>query len=112
MSRRIQKINELIRQEIAKILSRELELKSGIFLTVAKVDTTRDLRYTRIFVSVFPEKEAAYVMETLKKEIYKIQGKINKQLNLKPLPRVEFKLDTSESKADEIEKILKEINNR
>ena len=109
MSYRIQKINELIKQEIAQILSREVEFKPGIFLTVTKVDTTRDLRYTRIFVSIFPEEEINYAMETLEKEIYKIQGIMNKKLHLKPLPRIEFKLDTTESKADELEKILKKI---
>jgi ribosome-binding factor A len=109
MNHRIQRVNELIRQEIAQILAREVGFKPGIFLTVAKVDTTKDLRYTRIFVSIFPEKETEYVMKTLGKEMYKIQGTINKKLHLKPLPRIEFKVDTTESEADEIEKILKKI---
>jgi len=109
MSHRIEKINDLIRQNINDILTREINLKSGVFVTIAKVDTTSDLRYTRIFVSIFPELERNYVMKTLEKEIYKIQGILNKKLHMRPLPKIVFQLDTTESKADEIEKLLKEI---
>lgn len=111
MSHRIEKINELIKQQISEILIRELNLKPGIFLTVSKVDTTRDLRYTRIFLSIFPEKEAGYVLETLKKEIYNLQRVLNKKLSMRPLPRIEFIHDITESKADEVEKILKKMEN-
>jgi ribosome-binding factor A len=109
MSFRIQQINKLIRNRIAEILRRELDLKPGIFLTVVKVDTSSDLRYTRISISVFPEKESEYALKTLEKEMYHIQGKLNKKLHLHPLPRIKFALDKTEAKADEIEKILKNI---
>ena len=111
MTNRIPKINELIRKHISEIISRDLSLKSGVFVTVAKVDTTPDLRYTRIFVSIFPEKEIDYAAKTLGKELYRIQGALNKKLVMKPLPKIEFKIDMTESKADEIEKLLKNINN-
>ena len=94
---------------MSQILSRELNLKPGIFLTVSKVDTTKDLRYTRIFVSVFPEKETAYVLKTLEKEVYSLQGELNKKLKIKILPRLEFKIDTTEAKADKIEKIIRDL---
>jgi ribosome-binding factor A len=74
-----------------------------------QVDTTPDLRYTRIFVSIFPEKEIDYVEKTLAKEMYRIQGALNKKLFMRPLPKVQFITDMTESKADEIEKLLKQI---
>ena len=111
MSERILKINELIRKHISEIISRDLSLKAGVFVTVVKVDTTPDLRYTRIFVSIFPEKEINYAIKTLQKELYQIQGKLNKLLAIRPLPKIEFRMDMTESKANEIEKLLKEINN-
>jgi ribosome-binding factor A len=110
MSFRISKINELIKQQIAEIISRELNLKPGVFLTVAKVDTSSDLRYTRISISIFPEKDTNYAMETLKKEAYFIQGKLNKKLFIKIIPKIEFVVDRTELKADEVEKLLNDIN--
>jgi ribosome-binding factor A len=111
MPHRIEKINKLVKRHIGEILIRDLDIKPGVFVTVSKVDTTPDLRYTRISLSIFPEKEANYILETLRKEAYQIQGKLNKRLVMKPLPRVEFFYDPTEVKADEIEKILKDLGN-
>lgn len=109
MSERIQKLNKLIKKHLGEILSRELSMKSGVFITISKVDTTSDIRYTRVSISVFPFKEADYVLKTLDKEIYSIQGALNKKLAMRPLPRIEFILDATEEKADEIEKILADL---
>lgn len=110
MPERIAKINSLIQQTMGEIIAREANLKPGIFVTVSKVDTTADLRYTRIFLSIFPEEETRYALATLEHELYHIQQMLNKKLNSKILPRIQFKVDTSESRADEIEKIIQEIN--
>ena len=109
MSFRISKINNLIKQQIAEAISRELSLKPGVFLTISKVDTSNDLRYTRIFISVFPEKETGYALETLKKETYFLQGKLNKKLFIKTVPKIEFVLDTTEVEADRVEKLLNDV---
>lgn len=109
MNNRIEKINELVKRYVGDIILKNLSLKEGIFITIAKVDTSPDLRYTRVFISIFPEKEISYTIKTLEKEIFQIQGKLNKKLHMRPLPKVEFRLDLTESKADKIEKILKEI---
>lgn len=106
---RIVKINDLIRTLLGEIMQRELSLKVGVFITIAKVDTTRDLRYTRMFVSVFPEQETRYVSETLKKELPRIQKALYQKLSMKPLPKLSFVIDKTAQKADEIEKILKDI---
>ena len=109
MSDRIVKLNKLIKEHLGEIFQRELSLKPGLFLTIAKVDTTPDIRYTRVSISVFPYKENDYAMKTLSKEIYSIQGELNKKLKMRPLPRIEFILDSTEEEADKIEKILTEI---
>jgi ribosome-binding factor A len=109
VSERILKINELIRHHVNDILLKDLSFKEGVFVTISKVDTTSDLRYTRVFISIFPEQEYSYILKTLEKEMYHIQGKLNKKLGMRPLPRLEFRLDTTESRADEIEKLLKKI---
>lgn len=107
---RIAQVNDLVRQNLDEILRRELSLKPGVFLTIAKVDTSRDLRYTRVFLSIFPEKETDYALETLKKEMFAIQGKLNRKLVMRPLPRVTFLSDRTEAEADKVEKILEEIH--
>lgn len=109
MSLRLNRVNELIKNTLAEIISREIELTPGIFVTVTKVDTSADLRYARVFISVFPENRFGKTLEILQKNIYTIQGMLNKNLAMKPLPRIEFVADKTEVEADKIEKILKEI---
>ena len=107
---RIEKINELIRQEVGALLMREVTFKSGVLVTTAKVDTTPDFRYTRISLSVYPETETNYVLKTLKNEIFDIQGKLNKKLKIRPLPRIQFVIDETEVEADRVEKLLERIH--
>ena len=109
MSERTIKLNKLIKRHLGEIFLKELSLKPGLFLTVSKVDTTPDLRYTQVFISVFPYKESNYAIKTLAKELYSIQGSLNKKLKMRPLPRLKFELDPTEENADKIEKILLEI---
>ena len=106
MSERIVKLNKLIKRHLGEIFLKELSLKPGLFLTISKVDTTPDLRYTQVFISVFPYKESDYAIKTLSKEMYSIQGSLNKKLTMRPLPRLKFTLDSTEEEADKIEKIL------
>ena len=109
MNPRIEKINSLIQQHAADIIARELSLKKGIFISIVKVDTSKDLRYTRIFLSVYPVREKDYAMKTLKKEIYKIQGELNKRMKTKILPRINFVLDEKQEKISEIDEVFDQI---
>lgn len=90
-------------------MEREITLKPGVFMTIAKVDTSKDLRYTRMFISVFPELETHYVSETLKKELPRIQKSLYGKLYMKPLPKLAFTIDTTALEADKVEKILKKL---
>jgi len=109
MSLRIERVNELIKTSIAEIMAREAEMPPGVFVTVAKVDTTRDLRYAQVFVSVFPENKFGNAIKILSKKLYILQGSLNKKLHMKPLPRIEFVSDHTEAEADKIEKLLREL---
>ena len=108
-SLRITKINELVRQQLAEIMEKGLSLKPGVFITIAKVDTTKDLRYTRVSISVFPADEINYVMQTLKKEMSRLQNELFGKLHMKPSPRLSFEIDRTEEEADKVEKILKDL---
>lgn len=105
---RAEKLSAAVQRDVNEILLREFSFKPGVFITISRVDTSVDLRYTYLFLSIFPEKETQYVLQSLKKEIYKIQGLLNKKLRMRPLPKIVFKLDTSEIEAEKIEKLLKE----
>lgn len=106
--KRAEKLSAAVQRDVNEILLREFSFKPGVFITISRVDTSVDLRYTYLSLSIFPEKETQYVLKSLEKEIYKIQGLLNKKLRMRPLPKIVFKLDTSEIEAEKIEKLLKE----
>ena len=106
MSERIVKVNDLIRDLVAKAVITELSLKPGVILTVSKVSASKDLRHANILVSVFPESEENYAKVTLKKELSTLEKYVHRNLYMKPLPRLRFIIDTTERGADEVEKII------
>ncbi len=109
MSERIEKINDFIRDKVSEIIQRELSLKKSVFVSIIKVTTTIDLESAKIMVSVFPEKERDYAMKTLQKEIYRIQGALNKTLQIRCIPKIEFTLDKTQEKVEKLESVFKQI---
>lgn len=109
MSLRVEKINELIKHYLNDIFLIHLSFKKDVFVTITKIDTSSDFRYTKAFISVFPEKEFPYVLKTLQKEIFFVQKKINEKLQMKIFPKIKFKADNTEVEAEKIEKLLKLI---
>lgn len=109
MSLRVTKINELLRKLLAEIMERELSLKPGVLITIAKIDTSRDLRYTRMFLSVFPESETSYASEAVRRTLPVLQKRLYAQLYMKPMPKLSFAIDTTEQEADKVEKLLREL---
>ncbi len=108
MSQRILRVNELIKQEVGKLILSEMNFPINVLVTVIEVKTSKDLRYADIFISVFPFEEATEVMEALKEHIYFLQKIINKKLSMKPLPRIRFVIDAGGERMGRIEKLIKE----
>ena len=103
---RIERVNELITQQIAEILL-ELGLPTtGAFVTVLSSKTSETLENTTINISVFPENLTGTTLEELNDEIAKIQKILNRRISLKFVPKIMFKLDTSIRHADTIGKVL------
>ena len=108
MSERIEKVNQLLNKELGELITKNVTFKPGIFVTIEKVDTTADLRYTDVFISIFPPDQSDYALKTLEHEMYALQGKLNRRLHMKPLPRIRFCQTDIEEKADELDRLIRE----
>ena len=108
MSERIQKINAVIERELSQIIARDVDFKPGVFVTISKVDTTDDMRYTRVFVRVFPFQDIDYGIKTLEHEKRALQKKLHQKMPMKMLPRLSFKHDKKGDEVDEIDRLLRE----
>ena len=111
MSNRIDKVNDFIRDQISLIITKDIALKQGVLISVTKVDTSRDLRYTKVFFSVFPETEINYATKTLKKEMFRIQKNFNQKFHSKYFPKINFEVDNTGSKITKLDEIFDQIAN-
>ncbi len=109
MSERINKVNSLIIDLMGKLIARDVSFKSGVLVTISKVDTLRDLHQTHVFISVLPATEVDYVMKTLSREHAALQKKLHKTLYMKILPKLVFHYDDTEERADVVEKLLRDV---
>lgn len=106
MSERIRKVNSLIFHEVSALINKDVDFKNGVFVTISRVDTTPDLRYSKIFVKVFPNKENNYGLKTLEHERNHLQKILHKKLHLKILPKISFHEDLTGETFDNLERIL------
>ena len=106
MSRRIQRVNQLIKQEISRIILREIEGPKDPLITVTRVSSTSDLRKADVFISVIPEENKTEVFLSLNRKIYHLQQEINKRLKMKIVPKIVFVEEKMTASAARIEEIL------
>ena len=109
MSKRIQRLNELIKEELGKILLKEEDFPKGVLVTITRVETLADLSEAKVWVSVLPENQAERIIGKLNKRIYFLQQKINKILRMRIVPKIRFQIETKTKEAARIEEILEEI---
>ena len=106
MTERIDKVNSLMREELAKLLHEEIEVPKGTLVTVVSVETSVDLYYATAFVSVIPKEKEEDVLNQLQMRIKEIQKALNRRLVMKYVPQLRFKLDHSEEKQAHMEDII------
>ncbi|MCP6718289.1 MAG: ribosome-binding factor A [Patescibacteria group bacterium] len=109
MSKRIDKVNKLIKQTVSTLLLKEGYFEKDILVTVTQVKTAPNFNQTNVFISVIPEEKFDLVIKVLNKNIYDLQQKLNKKLVMKRVPKIIFRQETKTKEADRIEKLLDEL---
>ncbi len=102
------RVGSLIQEELGKILFKELDLKSGTLTTISAVEVSSDLAHAKVFVSIIPKEAGEEIMKTLNKFRGRMQHFLNRKLNIKPMPRIEFERDFGLERAANVEKLLQE----
>jgi ribosome-binding factor A len=108
-SYRIEKVNELIKRELGQIIFREFEAPDGSLITVVKVETTRDLLETKVWLSIFPIIVAAEIFKNLKKKKDYFRFLLKQRHCINPMPRAKFVLDLNMGDFKRVENILSKI---
>ena len=108
---RVEKLQELMKQEISDIIFHELKDPRIGFVTVTSVACTEDLREAKVYVSVMgDEKKAHDTLNGLNSSLGFVRREIGKRIRLRFTPEISFALDTSLSYSDHIQRLLNEIH--
>ena len=95
-SNRIGRINDEIQRELSSLMRtlKDPRLQSGL-LTITHVDTTPDLRYSRIFVSALNKDQEKEMLKGLKSAAGYLRRELGAALKLRYTPELQFVADDS-----------------
>jgi len=111
-SKRITRVNELLKREIAAYLYRlinEVDFDLSA-VTVTQVSTAPNLRNARVYVSIREhELEREAMLDIIRGHRHAMQKHINETMRLKYTPQLNFELDQSIEKGDRVLHLIAEL---
>ena len=109
-TQRPERVQEALRQEVSRIIQNEIKDPRLGFLTITKVELTKDLRYARIYFSVLGEsKDKHLALKGLASAKGYIRGLLSDRIKLRFMPNIEFKIDESLEHTKHIYDLLNKI---
>ena len=109
--RRVERLADQVRVEVAEMISRALKDPRIGFTTVTRVELSGDLHQARVLVSVLGNDEAQRLtLEGLSSARGYIRHEIGRRLRMRRAPEVTFALDHGAEETAKIEMLLQKLN--
>ncbi len=110
MSDRTVRIDQRIQHELMDVLQREMRDPRIGFATVTRVETSKDLGHSRVWVSVLgTDEEREATMHGLRDATPWLRRRLAERLQLRHVPRLTLRHDDSMAAGDRVLRILSEI---
>ena len=108
--KRLDRVNQLIKEEISMLLQRELKDPRLGFVSVTGVETSKDLRVAKVFVSVLGgDEQWKGSMAALASARGFVRNWLRQHLDLRTTPEIDFRPDHSMEHAARIQALLKDL---
>ena len=107
---RIGRINEEIQRELASLIRIMKDPRVSGMVSITEVDTTGDLRWCKVYISVFDKKNEKSVMQGLRSAAGWLRHELGESLNLRYTPELVFEPDDSILRGARITKIINELD--
>jgi ribosome-binding factor A len=112
MSRRTERVAELLRDEVARVLQQEAQDPRLRLVTLTKVDVAPDFSHALVYWSIF-ETEGSESVETVQEGLEGaapfVRSRLARRLPLKRMPQLRFRHDPSLERGSEMLRVLREI---
>jgi ribosome-binding factor A len=110
MSRRTEQVAAAIKEEVSKLIQRELRDPRLGFVTVTRVDPSPDLKYAKIFFSVMGDDTVkAESLKVLRHASGFLRHELSHILTLRYTPQLTFEFDVAMEHGDKIQRLLMQL---
>lgn len=110
-SHRQKKIGGILQEDIVDVLQGAATRGGmrGVIISVSKVNVTADLSIAKVYLSIFPNKEAAELLKGIRSNTPLIRHELAQRTKnqLRRMPNLEFFIDDSLEYIERIDKSLK-----
>lgn len=112
MSRRTERVNELLREELGELV--QLHVKDprveGRFVSITEVDVSPDLKHADVYVSCLAVEEGPEAVEGLQHSASFLHERLVSRLRMRSIPRLTFKIDRSIERGARLSSLIREVN--
>ena len=114
MTRRTERLNSLLKEVISNVIRKKVKNPAiNEFVSLTRVDITKDLHYAKVYVSVIGnETQKKETLEGLNSAAGFIAVQASKEVVMHHFPELKFILDDSVEKHARIEELIKEIHEK
>ena len=109
-SNRIGRINEEIQREMSTLIRTVKDPRVTGLISVTSVDTTPDLKFCKIYISVLDKSDVNQVLKGLKSASGYLRRELGRTLNLRNTPELTFVRDDSIDHGAHILDMLRDPN--
>ena len=109
MSLRIEKINKELSRKLIEIIQAEVDDPSIGMISITRVETSADLRESRVYFSLLKEAKVKHALDVLNKMKGFIRCSLGKRVSLKIIPDLKFIPDDSIRYSVEIYNKIEEV---
>lgn len=101
------RIAELLHRIVGEVLQKEIDVPTDVLITVSRVTLSPNHQHATVDITVYPFASALEVHAQLTREVHTIQQFVNKQTRMRPVPKIQFRIDPSEERAHRLLNIIK-----
>ena len=111
MSRRTDRVNEQLREEISTLLARQInDPRLNRVISITRVVTSSDLRSARVFISVMGGQESKIAaLDGIQSAASFLRRELRDRINMRHTPFLTYELDDSLEEADQILRLMNKI---
>lgn len=109
-SHRQEKIAELVKEEVGKIIIRDIDIDPSFLVTITRVKVSSDLAHATIFIATLSPEQEQDALAVLKRNAGDIQHALNRKMRTRPVPKIVFAIDAKYEKEHHLQEILSHLN--